>query len=106
MGLEGYSTRKEGYRKGDIRDWRDSRLEGYRNGGMQDRWDTGREGSGKEECRKGEMKEKEGSRKVWVRERRDSRDEVCKFGSEMALIKKEDSLKGTVFCFVSIRFAC
>ena len=99
MGLEGFRT-------GGIQEKRDTGKEGYVNEGMQDRWDTGREGSGKKECRKGEMKEKEGSRKVWVQERRDSRDEGCKFGSEMALIKKEDSLKGTVFCFVSIRFAC
>ena len=28
---------------------------GFRTGGMQDRWNAGREGSGVEGCRKGEM---------------------------------------------------
>ena len=50
------------------------------------------------------MQERRDERKGGKQERRDSRDEGCKFGSEMALIKKEDSLKGTVFCHGTLQF--
>ena len=104
----------EGYGKEVIQERRETRKEGseqevcgtgkmlytvqkgYRKGGMQDRWDRGMQDSwdsGKEECRKGGMQEskdtgKQRYRKGGMRETRDSRDEGCKFGSEMLLIEK------------------
>ena len=72
--------------------------------------DSGLEGYQEEQERRYTEKER-CCQKGGMQERRDSRDEGCKFGYEMALIIKDNSfnLTGTVFFSfdntVSIRFA-
>ena len=72
---------------------------------MQDRWDAGLEGTGMEECRIRGMQERRdagryGCRKVWVQERRDSRDEECKVSFQTALFKKTIEFKTNSFSFL------